>query len=66
VISIDWEAQPGVFAALDLDTLEAVGKAIGAHVQACFSRSKQLCEAAMAAADAEELAAVDIEAGWPG
>lgn len=64
--SLDWEAQPGVFVALDQAQLEAVGLAIGAHVQNCFSRSRELCEAVMAAANAAALAAIDIDADWPG
>jgi hypothetical protein len=63
--SLDWEAQPGAFVTLDQPTLAAIGVAIGMHVQACFTRSKELCEAITAAADAEALAAIDINVGWP-
>lgn len=64
--SLDWEAQPGVFVTLDQPTLAAIGVAIGMHVQACFTRSRELCEAIAAAANAEALAAIDIDADWPG
>lgn len=63
---LDWEAQTNVYITLDQPTLAAIGVAMGMHVQACFSRSRELCEAITAAADAEDLAAIDIEAGWPG
>lgn len=64
--TIDWEAQPGDFVTLDQSTLAAIGVAIGTHVQTCFTRSKELSEAIAAAANAEALAAIDIDADWPG
>lgn len=46
--------------------LVALGLAIGAQMQACFARKQQLQAAISAAADHAALAAIDIEAGWPG
>ena len=63
---IDWEAQPGVWAALDRTALQAIGVAVGRHVQACFSRARILHALIDDAADADGLAAVDIDSGWPG
>lgn len=63
--ALDWEATPGVFAALDQSALVAVGLAIGAHVQACFTNSKVLSLAIAAAEDAEALTAINLQAGWP-
>lgn len=65
LVSLDWEAQPGVFATLDQPTLAAIGVAIGTHVQACFTRSRELSEAVTAAGSTAALQAIDIEAGWP-
>jgi len=66
--SVDWEAVPEVFVTLDKATLEAIGLAIGGHIQACFTRSKDLTLAVLAARDAADraaLLAIDIETGWP-
>lgn len=64
LLSVAWEAQPGLFATLDEATVRAVGVAVGRHIQACFARSKELCEA-IAAADREALLALDLTEGWP-
>lgn len=45
ITSIDWEAQPGVWEALDADTMKAIGIAVGRHVQACFTCLKSVQEA---------------------
>lgn len=65
LVSLDWEAQPGVFVTLDEAALAAVGVAIGMHVQACFTRSKELCVAISGAANAAAVAEIDIDTGWP-
>lgn len=44
ITSIDWEAQPGVWEALDADTMKTIGIAVGRHVQACFSTLKAVQE----------------------
>lgn len=62
--NIDFEAQPGLWIAIDQATTDALGVLVGRHVQACFSRSKTLIEACANASWAE-LAALDIDTGWP-
>lgn len=64
--SVDFEAQPGVWVAVDRDTAIAIGKAVSAHVQACFTNCKSLHEQIQAAQTLDELNGVDIDAGWPG
>jgi len=66
LVSIDWEAQPGVWVTLDAVTMKAIGIAVGRHVQGCFSRARTLSEAILAATDTQALEAVDINEGWPG
>lgn len=61
----DWEATPGQWVEIDRDTAVAMGIAVGRHVQACFSRARILSEAITAAESEAELAAIDIETGWP-
>lgn len=39
---VDWEAQPEVWVTADRATMEAVGLAVGRHVQACFSALRQI------------------------
>lgn len=65
--SIDWEGQPGVWVTLDKATLEAIGVAVGMHVQACFSRARVISEAIQEASNHDELddAQAEIETGWP-
>ena len=36
--TIDWEAQPGLWVAVDRAAMLAIGLAVGRHVQACFRR----------------------------
>ena len=61
-----WKFAAGVFATLDAQTIIAAANAIEAHVQACFAHEASLSAQIMAAADAEALALVDLDAGWPG
>ena len=42
-----------------------LGAAAFSHVQACFAASRPMMEAAVAAADLDTLAAIDLETGWP-
>ena len=65
--TIDWEAAPTIWVELDKPTLEAIGIAVGRHVQACYSRSRVLSEAVTSAESAEQLAEVeaDLNNGWP-
>jgi len=62
---IDFEAQPGIWVTLDQATMEAIGVAVGRHIQACFSNAKALSEAVEAAADDDALDLIDMDAGWP-
>ena len=61
----NWEAVPGVFVTLQRAQIEAIGLAVGAHIQACFDRSADLCRAISEAEDAAAVSAIDITAGWP-
>ena len=62
---IDWKTASG-WTRLDAATVAGIAFAVGAHVQACFSRERQLAEAIDAAADFAALDAIDLAAGWPG
>lgn len=61
----DWKFGPGVFGSLDAPTIIAAADAIKTHVQACFSHEAALSADIMAAADFDELSAIDLQAGWP-
>lgn len=50
---------------ITLDGLKQVRVAIVQHVEACFAREYALHQAIDACSTIKELAAVDIEAGWP-
>lgn len=63
--AIDFEAQPGVWVSLSKAQMGAIGIAAGRHIQACFTRSKDLMAAVTAAANQAQLDAIDITAGWP-
>lgn len=62
---IDFEAQPGLWVELDRPAMTAIGVGVGRHIQACFSIQKPLSLAIEAAQSFADLAAIDIEAGWP-
>lgn len=63
--AIDFEAQPGVWVALDGPTMIAVGIAVGRHIQGCFSRARVLSETIAQITDRATLDAFDITTGWP-
>jgi hypothetical protein len=65
VVTVDWESTPGVFATLPKTTVQAIAVAVGEHVQLCFTRSKELCEAITNASTIELLQAININSGWP-
>lgn len=65
LMSLDWELAPGVFASVSAAQVQDMGILIGRHVQACFTRSRQLTEAVLAASTHAELSAIDLENGWP-
>ena len=62
--SVDFKAASG-WVTLTLDQLVAVSTAIVRHVEACFSRERELHEAIEAAETEEALMGIDIHAGWP-
>lgn len=62
--TIDWEVSRGVFVALDLDALGALGDAAFLHVQAAFSNAKRLVALIHAAEDLAALEAIDLATGW--
>lgn len=63
--TLDFEAQPGVWVTFDKAAMEAIGVAVGRHVQACFSRQRELSGLIDAAETFADLAAVNVETGWP-
>lgn len=64
LLAIDWKGENG-WVQVDKATLEAVGLAVGAHVQACFSREKAHATAIEALTAIDEIEAYDITTGWP-
>lgn len=64
--SVDFKAASG-WVTLTYDELKAVGSAIAAHVQACFSAERIHHEAldAIGELDADAVVAHDVYAGWP-
>ncbi|MCX7586532.1 DUF4376 domain-containing protein [Phenylobacterium sp. 58.2.17] len=63
--AIDWEAQPGAWITINAATAIATGIAVGRHVQACFTQARALNAEIDAAENAEQLASINIEEGWP-
>ena len=64
--TVDFKAALG-WVTLTYDELKAVGSAIAAHVQACFSAERTHHEAidAIGELDADAVVAHDVYAGWP-
>jgi len=60
---IDWKASDG-WVQLDATTMIAIGDAVFAHVQGCFSRERQLSDQIALATTLAELRAIDYEGGW--
>lgn len=63
---VDWEVQPGQWVSMDRETMTAIGVAVGRHVQACFTRARELQAQIEAATDTESLEAIVLVSGWPG
>ncbi len=61
----DFEAQPNVWVTFDQATANALGVAVGLHVQACFSNQRTLAALIDAAGSFADLEEIDIAAGWP-
>lgn len=57
--TVAWEIADGVYVDMDLPTVQAMGDAGFAHVQACFANSKALTALLDAAKP------YDLESGWP-
>ena len=62
---INWKMADGSFVSLDAQSITAVAMAVRAHVQACFDREAEMKTQIEAATTAEELAALDLNTGWP-
>lgn len=63
---IDWKGADGNWAQLDAATMTEIAAAVSDHVQACFSRERALADLINAAQTFAEIAAVNLESGWPG
>lgn len=61
----NWKGPTGTFTTLSAAEIIAAASAVEAHVQACFNNEAALNTAINSATDATELAAVDINVGWP-
>ena len=55
----------GTFVTLDAAAIAAVAMAVRAHVQACFDREAEMKAQIELAITAEEIAAIDLNTGWP-
>lgn len=64
--SVRWQVVRGVFVTLTAAELTALGIAAGAHVQACFANVETIAGLIEAAEDEAAVAAIDLDAGWPG
>lgn len=62
---IKWKMADGTFVPLDAAAITAVAMAVRAHVQVCFDNEALLKAQVEAAVTAEEIAAVDLNIGWP-
>jgi hypothetical protein len=63
--SVDWRLSDNTVTTLNASQMINVGLAVGQHVSACQDRKNDLDAAITAATSATELAAIDIETGWP-
>ena len=64
--NFDFEHQPAQWVTIDRATAFAIGKAVSDHVQAGFTRQRQLQSDIEAAQDMYDLQAIDLNSGWPG
>lgn len=62
--SFDFEAEHGVWIEVDRETAISIGKAVSKHVQACFTRCKELHEE-IDNTPLDKLDEIDIHSGWP-
>ena len=63
--TVSWEVTRGVFQAMSLSTLQAIGDAAFEKQQAAFANAEILCAQIRDAADAAEALSIDITTGWP-
>jgi hypothetical protein len=64
-IIIDWKSTDGSWVQLDAATVTAIARAVGLHVQACFTRERAIHTAINDAADHDDLDDINISTGWP-
>jgi hypothetical protein len=71
-VLIDWKGSDGTWSQLNASAVTTIAMAVGSHVQACFTREKELHTAVDNAVDSDALDLIDIEAGsvagsgsWP-
>lgn len=64
-VVIDWKTTSGIWVQIDAPTIAAIAGAAAAHVQACFSAEKVHAQALDGLATAAEVAAYDLNTGWP-
>jgi hypothetical protein len=62
---INWKMADGIFVTLDAQAITAVAMAVRPHVQACFDNEGELKAQIEAASTAQQIAAVDLNTGWP-
>lgn len=60
----DFESQSGVWIEVNREMAIAIGKAVSQHVQACFTRCKQIHEE-IDNTPLDQLDEVDVYSGWP-
>lgn len=60
---IDWKASSG-WVQVDAATMIAIGDAVFAHVQGCFSKERQLSEQAALCATVGDLRLINYQGGW--
>lgn len=62
--TVDFKGPSG-WTTIPVEQLEAIASLVAHHVQACFTREKQLHELIDAAITVEAIRAIKIDAGWP-
>jgi hypothetical protein len=63
--AVRWKMADGAFVDFSASEIIAAAQAVRAHVQACFDREKALSEEIGAAQTVGDLAAIDLNSGWP-
>lgn len=63
--AISWKLADNSVVELDADAMLAAGLAVGQHVVACHHKAQEIGLAVEVAAEARDLEAIDIDAGWP-